>query len=485
MYSTPDDTSIEALEGILAGAAAAADPWAAEPATTRATVLRTVAKHLDAQADVLVALGMKETALPEARLRGELVRTTFQLRLFAEVLDDGSYQDVRIDTADAQWPMGAPRPDLRRVLEPVGPVLVFAASNFPFAFSGAGGDTAAALAAGCPVILKAHPGHPELSTATARIIQDALSDLGVSAGLYSVILGVEAGRAALADPRVCAGSFTGSIAAGRALFDLANARATPIPFFAEMGSVNPSFVTRAAARARGTDIAAAFFASLTASAGQLCTKPGVLVVPEEMLDHLRAQTPPAPSPLLNADIQKGYTGSLRELASHDGVTFLLDGGNAFSDPPGATLLTATLDAVLRDPSLLAERFGPAGLVVTYRDEDELVRLARNLDGQLTASLHGEDDDDLRDLIRELAKRAGRVLWNQWPTGVSVTYAQQHGGPYPATTHAGSTSVGTAAILRFLRPVAYQGFPQSRLPEVLRDDAPHPGYRMINGKLVSA
>ncbi|WP_189636258.1 aldehyde dehydrogenase (NADP(+)) [Arthrobacter sp. NamB2] len=486
MNSTIEDTRTEELEQVLSAAATAADPWAATPARNRAAALRAIADHLDGAADTLVDLGTKETFLPEARLRGELKRTTFQLRLFAEVLDDGSYQDIRIDTADEQWPMGAPRPDLRRVLEPVGPVLVFAASNFPFAFSGAGGDTAAALAAGCPVILKAHPGHPELSVATADVIQAALRDADAPTGLYSVIFGLDAGRTALVDPRVQAGSFTGSIAAGRALFDLANARETPIPFFAEMGSVNPTFVTRAAAHARGADIASAFFASMTASSGQLCTKPGVLVVPEDMLVHLRSQTPPPPSPLLNEGIQEGYVRSLQELVSHPGVAPLLGSEKAFSDPPEATLLVTSIGDVLGDPSgLLAERFGPAALVVTYQDEGDLVRLARVLEGQLTASIHGEDDDDVQDLIRELAKRAGRLLWNQWPTGVSVTYAQHHGGPYPATTQAGTTSVGTAAILRFLRPVAYQGFPQSRLPGVLRDDAPTPVQRMLNGKLVSA
>ncbi|MHA7283163.1 aldehyde dehydrogenase (NADP(+)) [Arthrobacter sp. TMS2-4] len=480
------NTSTSELEQILAAAAGATDPWAATAPLTRASALRTIAEHLDKQADPLLAIGIRETFLPEARLRGELIRTTFQLRLFADLLADGSYQDVRIDTEDPQWPMGAARPDLRRLLEPVGPVLVFAASNFPFAFSGAGGDTAAALAAGCPVILKAHPGHPELTIATAEVIQKALSVSGAPLGLYSVISGLDIGRAALMDARVQAGSFTGSIAAGRSLFDLANSRETPIPFYAEMGSVNPSFVTKAAATSRGADIASAFFTSMTSSSGQLCTKPGVLIVPESMLSHLRLQTPPPPAPLLNDGIQEGYVRSLQELAEHAGVTPLLETTEAFSTPPRATLLTASLEDVLKDPSnLLAERFGPAALVVTYENEADLQRLARVLEGQLTASIHAEEDDDVKQLIRELAKRAGRLLWNQWPTGVSVTHAQHHGGPYPATTHAGTTSVGTAAILRFLRPVAYQGFPQHRLPEVLRDDAAVSGIRMINGTLVSA
>lgn len=371
------------------------------------------------------------------------------------------------------------------MLEPLGPVVVFAASNFPFAFSGAGGDTASALAAGCSVVMKVHSGHPELSAATGRVINEALASVAAPKGLYHLVFGTEAGRAALTDPRVKAGSFTGSIAGGRALYDLANSRPEPIPFYAEMGSVNPTFVTRAAAQSRGTEIARGFLESVTSSAGQLCTKPGVLLIPEdcEILDELRSIPLPEPAKLLNERIQKGYVDVLGQLISHSGVKVLRESGDEYSNPPLAAILTTTVSELLEDPeTLLTECFGPAALIVTYRDESSLKDVARVLEGQLTATIQGEQSDQVHELVRILAKRAGRLLWNQWPTGVSVTYAQQHGGPYPATTAPGSTSVGTAAISRFLRPVTYQGFPQELLPDPLHNSNPLNIPRLVNGRI---
>jgi NADP-dependent aldehyde dehydrogenase len=479
------ETTAQELEGIVASSTIAADEWAATAPAVRAEALVKVADALDAAAAALIPIAQRETHLPEQRLQSELKRTTFQLRLFAEVLIEGSCLDVRVDPADTQWPMGAPRPDLRRILVPLGPVLVFAASNFPFAFSTAGGDTASALAAGCSVILKVHSGHPELSAATGRTVAEALAEAGAPVGLFQLIFGTESGRLALTDPRVKAGSFTGSIPAGRKLFDLANSRAEPIPFFAEMGSVNPVFVTRAAAAARGEDIARSFIGSVTSSAGQLCTKPGVLLVPEDsvILGHLRTQPLPAPARLLNDRIVTGYQDSLKHLTSHSGVKVLVQGDGGQEDAPAAAMLRATVEDVLREPeALLAECFGPASLVVTYQDEAQLIAVAEVLEGQLTATIHGEEEDNVQELVRLLAKRAGRLLWNQWPTGVSVTYAQNHGGPYPATTASHTTSVGTAAITRFLRPVAYQGFPQNLLPDLVKDANPLNVPRRVNGTL---
>jgi NADP-dependent aldehyde dehydrogenase len=476
-------TTAEELEKILASSAAASDEWAATAPSARAKALTAAADALDEAAPDLIPIAQRETHLAEARLQSELKRTTFQLRLFAEVLAEGSYLDVRIDPADAQWPMGAPRPDLRRVLIPLGPVVVFAASNFPFAFSTAGGDTASALAAGCSVVLKVHSGHPELSAATGRVIAGALAAAGAPAGLFSLVFGTDAGRSALTDARVKAGSFTGSIPAGRTLLDLANSRPEPIPFFAEMGSVNPVFVTRSAAANRGEEIAQAFIGSVTASAGQLCTKPGVLLVPEEsgIVAYLGSQSLPAPGPLLNERIMTGFMESLKQVAAHPGVKFLAEAPETPDHLPASAILVTTAEDLLRDPdTLLAECFGPASLVVTYQDEAQLTAVARVLEGQLTATIHGEAGDDVQELVRLLAKRAGRLLWNQWPTGVSVTYAQQHGGPYPATSASASTSVGTAAITRFLRPVAYQGFPQELLPEAIRDENPLGVPRRVNG-----
>ncbi|MCW2771189.1 MAG: aldehyde dehydrogenase [Aeromicrobium sp.] len=480
---TSETTTPELVEQILAEASIAAPLWAATPAADRAVGLVAVADALDAAADELVPLAHDETHIPDGRLRFELGRTTFQLRLFADVLTEGSYLDARIDPADDAWPMGAPRPDLRRVLEPIGPVVVFAASNFPFAFSVAGGDTASALAAGCPVVLKVHPGHPRLSVATARVVRDALASTGAPTGLFALVTGTRAAQDVLTDGRIKAGSFTGSIAGGRALLDIAGSRPEPIPFYAEMGSVNPTFVTRAAAAARPQEIAAGYLESMSMSAGQLCTKPGVLVVPEDsdIPQLLRSSERPAAGQLLNERIQEGYVEVLERLMSHESVVSLTDEEGAYAAPPAPTILLTDVDAVIKDPAaLLVECFGPTSLVVTYRDEASLVALAAGLEGQLTATILGEEGDDVHALVRLLATRAGRLLWNQWPTGVSVTYAQQHGGPYPATSVPGSTSVGTAAIDRFLRPVAYQNFPQALLPPALRDDNPERIPRRADG-----
>ncbi|KPM53876.1 aldehyde dehydrogenase [Frankia sp. R43] len=499
------------IEGLLAAAAAAARPFGALAPAARAAMLRAVADALDAAAETLVPVAMRETRLPEPRLRGELVRTTFQLRLFAELLDDGGYLQVTIDPPDPAWPTG-PRPDLRRMLIPVGPALVFAASNFPFAFSVAGGDTAAALAAGCPVLLKAHPGHPELSRRTAAVVVDALAATGAPAGTMALFEGDEQARAALVDPRVRAGAFTGSEHAGRLLFDLAAARDEPIPFYAEMGSVNPVFVTEAAAAARGPEIWAGYVESFTLGTGQFCTKPGLLFVPAGAAeaDLVRLVTGRPATPLLGDRIAAGYRHTLGTLAGHPAVRVLVAGTEPTSGPTsrpaagppasGVTPAGATADGVtadgvtpggvtadgvtptllatgiadwLRDPGVLAvECFGPTSLLVAYDDPADLLPAARALGGQLTATVHGEDSDDVlaAGLLAELRERVGRVLWNGWPTGVSVSPAMTHGGPYPATTSP-HTSVGTTSITRFLRPVTYQSLPARLLPEPLRDDNP--------------
>ncbi|MGP4978148.1 aldehyde dehydrogenase (NADP(+)) [Brachybacterium tyrofermentans] len=459
-------------------ARASAD-WAARPPSERAEVLRKIADGLDGAADKLVPLAMTETQLAEPRLRGELKRTTFQLRLFADEVDGGGLLDVRLDRADEQWPMGAPRPDLRRMLVPIGPVLVFAASNFPFAFSIAGGDTAAAWAAGNAVLVKAHPGHPELSDATAAVITRVLADAAAPQDLLRVIHGREDGVSALQHPLIRAASFTGSIAGGRALFDIAAARPEPIPFYGELGSVNPAFVLPGAARSQPQQIASAYLASVTGSQGQLCTKPGLLLVPAgtTVLEELGKLEAPGAAPLLNTWTHDGYLAALERVASHTGVYELTEARTSSAEPVAVTLLVARIEEVLSDvEGLVTEVFGPAGLVVEYEDPADVVELATRLPGQLTATLLGVDDeeDDLqlaRDLVPVLRDRAGRLLWNQWPTGVSVTHAQQHGGPYPATTAPTTTSVGTAAISRFLRPVAYQNFPAALLPEPLQDANP--------------
>lgn len=459
------------VDDLVDAAADAFRAWADTPARARARALASAAEGLEAAREELVQLGVEESHLPAARLNSELTRTTFQLRLLGDEMLRGDVLDARIDTADPDWPMGAPRPDLRRVKVPLGPVLVFAASNFPFAFSVAGGDTASALAAGCPVLVKAHPGHPKLSRRTAEVLARALAAAGAPAGVVGLIEGQEGGVQALRHPRIAAAAFTGSIAGGRALFDIAAAREVPIPFYGELGSVNPVFVAPEASEL--PELAAAFVASFTLGAGQFCTKPGLLVAPRRsrVVRELAQTSLPEASPMLNPRIRQGFGASLAGLAGHAAVDPLA-GSDGHDDALAApVLLRADIADVLRSPELQEECFGPAALVVEYDDSSEMVALAQCLAGQLTATVWGTDDSDVADLVTILAEHAGRILWNQWPTGVSVTHAQQHGGPYPASTAPTTTSVGTAAVERFLRPVAYQNFPQHLLPAALRDDNP--------------
>jgi NADP-dependent aldehyde dehydrogenase len=470
---------------LVARAVAAGEIWAATPAADRAVVLGAVADALDAAGGELVPVAQRETHLAKARLAGELQRTSFQLRLLARSAAAGEHLDLRIDHSDPEWPMGAARPDLRRTAVPLGPVLVFAASNFPFAFSVAGGDTASALAAGCPVLVKAHGGHPDLSDATARVVRKALGEAGAPDGLFALVHDAARAREVLTHPDVKAGAFTGSIPAGRALFDLAQSRPEPIPFYGELGSVNPVFVTARAAAGRAAEIVNGFVGSFTMGAGQFCTKPGVLLVPEDsrIVPLLREAVLPEAAPLLNDRITAGHQHTRERLEARAGVDVLTAGTSPSpAGCPAPTVLAVGIEDLLGDlDALLTECFGPTALVVRYGDEAQLLDVARRIDGQLTATLVAEEDDEIAPrLAGLLARKAGRILWNQWPTGVSVTYAQQHGGPYPATTAPATTSVGTAALARFVRPVAWQGFPQHLLPGELRDSPTAGAVRRIDG-----
>lgn len=482
----PETTSTE-LDAVLRRATEAADAFGAQPPGERARQLRAVAGALDAASDELIPLAQQESRLSVPRLTGELNRTTFQLRMFADVLAEGGYLHATIDRADSEFALG-PKPDLRRVQLPLGPVLVFAASNFPFAFSVAGGDTAAALAAGCPVVLKAHPGHPQLSARTGDIVNEALRDAGAPEGTFTVIHGFETGTTALRDSRVMAGAFTGSVQAGRALLDIANSRPIPIPFFGELGSLNPVFTTANAVRARGAEIASGFVKSFTGNAGQLCTKPGVLFLPagHGLDDKLAAEARAiAGHPMLNDRIHEGYAARRAEATEIPGVRMLAEGTTEGNPMP--TLLSTDVDTLLSNrDTLLEEAFGPLSIVVSYSSEAEALRAAEALSGNLTATVHtnldranqdgngadsSEDTDFLAALLGRLRARSGRVLCDDWPTGVAVTAGMQHGGPYPATTDPRFTSVGTAAIDRFLRPVTYQNTPAALLPAPVRDDNP--------------
>ncbi|MFT2817284.1 aldehyde dehydrogenase (NADP(+)) [Leifsonia sp. A12D58] len=480
--STAAVTTPEQLDEIAARAASATPVWAATLPTVRAAAMVAAADALMAARDELVAIAQVETGLTEARLTGEVGRTAVQLKLFAEVVVDGSYLDVRIDEADPAFVLGA-RPDLRRYRIPVGPVLNFAASNFPFAFSVAGGDTAAALAAGCPVIVKAHSGHPQLSSRTAQIVADALEGAGAPTGILQLISGQAEGVQMLKDERIAAGSFTGSIRAGRILADIAAGRPAPIPFYGELGSVNPVYVTQAALDENADVIAAGYLTSVSGSAGQLCTKPGFLFVPS---GHTLAETLVSGASalgehrLLNPGIAAGYVARRDAILATEGVEPVVagsvrldDDGNAWVTP--TIVRVSTADLLAGRATLTDEAFGPLSVIVEYDDAAALAEISSELfDGNLTGTVHaggGEDSAALRSIIDWIAQHAGRVLLGGWPTGVAVTPAQQHGGPWPATSNDSGTSVGSAAISRFLRPVAYQSVPQQLLPTPLRDDNP--------------
>jgi len=467
-------------DDIFAAATTAARAMEGATADDRARWLRAIADALDARTDELVSLADSETHLGPARLTGELARTTGQLRMFAAVVTEGSYLEATIDHAHAA--ATPPRPDLRRMLRPLGPVAVYAASNFPFAFSVAGGDTASALAVGCPVIVKAHPGHPELSRATAASVTGALARAGAPAGAFALVEGYDAGAALVQHPAITAAAFTGSVAGGRALHDLAAARPAPIPFFGELGSINPVVVTRAADRARGEELARGLAASFTLGAGQFCTKPGVVFVPEgsTVERELASAELPGARPMLTGPITDGFAAGSRRLLGVPGVELV-----AGSAAGGALVVAASLETFdAHTEALLAEVFGPLTLLVRYGSDARLLAALDRLEGSLTATLHAEGTDDTEAILARLERTSGRVLFAGWPTGVAVTWAQHHGGPWPSTTSQ-FTSVGATAVRRFLRPIAYQDAPQRSLPLALRDGNPLGIPRRLDGVLTAA
>ena len=467
-----DDTTEPELVLITKAAAFAFSAWSAVPGPSRARVLSTVAAALDSSADTLVPIADRESGLGVARLTGELARTTFQLRSFAELLGNGGHLEAIIDRVDSR-PVPVGHPDLRRMLVGIGPVAVYGASNFPFAFGVLGGDTAAAWAAGCPVVAKAHPSHPQLCEAITVIVHAALESAGQPRELFSLVRGFAAGKELVVDPRIKAASFTGSYAGGRALFDLASSRSDPIPFYGELGSVNPVVVTPAGA-GRGVDLVTGYLDSLTMGTGQYCTNPGLLIVPADsgLLDLIEAQAQTrGEGVLLHGGVADLLNRNLEFVSAVPGVRTLVDAtiaGPGFQATPGI-LATSAASAIAHPEVVRTECFGPVGIVVEYAEEAELWALLEVLEGALVATVHGSEDEPLAgELIQQLAALAGRVIWNGWPTGVAVTAAQQHGGPHPATTNPLFTSVGTTSIRRFQRPVAFQSVPQVFLPPELRD-----------------
>jgi NADP-dependent aldehyde dehydrogenase len=468
------ETTDTEVDAIVAAAAAAFPAWGSDAAQpVRAAALEAVADALDARAGELAAIADTETALGGERLIGEVARTTGQLRLFAAVLLDGGYADAAFTAAEGVVP------DLRRINRPVGPVAVFAASNFPFAFSVAGSDTASALAAGCPVVVKAHEGHPVTSDLTAEIVAGALASAGAPAGTFGLVHGVDAGLRLLQHPAIAAAGFTGSTAGGLFLAGVAARRPVPIPFYGELGSVNPCVVLPGAAFARPAGIATGYAGSLTLGAGQFCTNPGLLFVPEDvglLAAIAEAAGASAGGAMLSARIFAGYESAVAEAVGHPAVTELAV-GQPGPGPWGATprVFQVTLKEFAADLAVLSrERFGPAGLVITYPSVEDLLPVLAALPGNLVGTVHVDTDspEDLdlgRPVVAVLERVTGRIVANGWPTGVAVVAAQHHGGPYPATTVPAYTSVGTAAIRRWLIPVAYQNFPPALLPPALRTD----------------
>ena len=462
------------------------------PGNRRAELLRRVADLIEANAAAIQERANQETALPLARLQGETARTCGQLRLFATLIEDGWWQDARIDRADPnRKPL--PKPDVRSMLAPLGPVVVFSSSNFPLAFSVAGGDTASALAAGCPVIVKPHQGHLGTSELVGRCIQQAVKDSGAPEGTFSLLYGAgrEVGIALVKHPLLKAVGFTGSRAGGRALMDAAAARPEPIPVYAEMGSINPVFILPGAMNQRAEEIATGLHASVTLGVGQFCTNPGLVFVERgedantflQKLESLMAATPPGT--MLTADLCAAYRNGVEKFANTNGVkraaSASADAG-AGQAQARAALFVADAETFLANHSLMDEVFGPSTIVVQCSSRAQLLAVAARLEGQLTATIHAtpEELNANRDLVAVLEGKAGRILFNGFPTGVEVCHAMTHGGPYPATSDGRSTSVGTRAILRFVRPACFQNFPDAALPEELKETNPLNLWRIVDG-----
>jgi 2,5-dioxopentanoate dehydrogenase len=459
----------------------------------RGAFLRTIASKIEAIAEDVIERAAQETALPKGRLQAETARTCGQLRLFAQVAEEGSWVNARIDHGDPNR-KPAPKPDIRSMMRPLGPVVVFGASNFPLAFSVAGGDTASVLAGGNTVIVKAHAAHPGTSELVGRAVQESVRECGLPEGVFSLLFGAGAqiGTALMKHSLVKAGGFTGSRAAGRTLMDVAASRPEPIPFYAEMSSTNPVFILPGALRERAENIATGLHTSFTLGAGQFCTKPGMVFLPQGSDAATFASklcqliTESAPFHLLTKAIHTSYDSAIAHRKEEGGVSVVAEGphiqaagfavNSALFETSAASFLGSNLDE---------EIFGPTTLLVQHSSRDQVLNIARELEGHLTATIHGTEQDlrDFADLIAIIENKVGRLIFNGFPTGVEVTHAMVHGGPYPATSDGRSTSVGTQAIFRFTRLVCYQGFPESALPDELKEANPLGIWRIVDGKMI--
>jgi NADP-dependent aldehyde dehydrogenase len=481
------------VEEAVSAAEVAAGELRRTTMTKRATFLRACATEIEALGDSLVERAMAETGLPRARIEGERARTCGQLRLFAETVLAGDFLDVRIDTVLPDR-LPIPRPDLRYLNQPIGPVVVFGASNFPLAFSVAGGDTASAFAAGCPVLVKGHSSHPGTSELVAQALAKAVRDTGMPVGTFSLLMGSgrEVGSALVTAAQVKGVGFTGSFSGGMALVKLANARPEPIPVFTEMGSLNPVVLLPKSLEGRVEQIAEAFIASLTMGVGQFCTNPGLVLGIEgpnfdrfsERVSTLLAKQPAGI--MLNEGIQQAYSDGVAAISSQQGVRKLAV-GESQAGKPGfcgqSTILTVRASDFIANPDLNEEMFGPASLLISCQNMKELLNAVKSLSGQLTGTIHTDEAEmsEYPELIDALSERVGRLLVNGFPTGVEVCHAMVHGGPFPATSDVRFTSVGTAAVYRFLRPICLQDYPKGLLPEPLQDGNPLNVWRLINGE----
>jgi NADP-dependent aldehyde dehydrogenase len=480
---------VDAAAQLAATAFAEFSRW---PGRRREGFLRRIAELLEANAAAIIERSHQETALPVARLQGELGRTCFQLRLYGEAAASGLCVGARIDHADPnRRPL--PKPDLRSLMVPIGPVVVFSASNFPLAYSVAGGDTASALAAGCPVIVKPHQGHLGTSEIVGLLVQQAARDSQAPAGVFSMLYGAgrDVGIALVRHPLVKAVGFTGSRAGGRALMDAAASRPEPVPVYAEMGSINPVFILSGVLAQQPAELAAGLHGSVTLGVGQFCTNPGLVFVEHgagtaallQKLAALMAATPPGT--MLSADLCAGYRAGVERFSSTAGVQReVLTGTDAGPGQAqaGAALFVTDAETFFGHQALRDEVFGPSTLVVRCSSRAQMLAAARQLEGQLTATIHGTADElqANRELVEILTTKAGRLLFNGFPTGVEVAHAMTHGGPYPATSDGRSTSVGTRAIERFQRAISYQNFPDQALPDELKESNPLRLARLVDG-----
>jgi len=480
---------------VEASTTAAADAFAVYRATSpeqRGAFLDSVATEIEADKDAIVEAAVAESGLPEARISGEVGRTTGQLRLFADVVRRGDHLGVRLDPAlPDREPL--PRPDLRQRMVPLGPVAVFGASNFPLAFSTAGGDTASALAAGCPVVVKGHPAHPRTGELVARAITRAVAAHDLPAGVFSFVLGegIELGQELVRDPRIRAVGFTGSRGGGLALVETAAGRPEPIPVYAEMSSINPVVVLPGALADGDVDaLAAAYVGSLTLGAGQFCTNPGLLFLPTGpdgdafLAAAGEAVANASGHRMLTPGIAEAYSAGIARVEGTDGVRVIATGQAGDAEHAPAPMLSEAPADLLTGSGVTDEVFGASGVVVRFDDAEALAPHLERLEGQLTATIHFSPDDieAARRLLPVLEEKAGRILFNGWPTGVEVSHAMVHGGPFPATSDSRSTSVGSLAIERWQRPVCYQDVPEELLPEAVRDDNPWGLRRRVDGEL---